>query len=88
MKYTDEQLSRILSASAAGVLGMANLDWPGYDHSVCIEQAAHASAATTSIEDRRFKSKRTNAWDHRNVTGVDESHPESVLRWLEGRGWA
>ena len=88
MKYTDEQLSRILSASAAGELGMVNLGWPGYDHSVCIEQAAHASAAAMPEEDSRFESERTHAWDHRLYADINEGEPESVLHWLEGRGWA
>lgn len=81
MKYTVEQLSRILSVAAVGELGDA---WEIYSpgNTLCIEQCALADMDSSPAcgNDRRM-----NAWDDE---ASHPSRPVPVLRWLEGKGFA
>lgn len=81
-KYSNEQLSRILSCAANGELGGA-----GEPDGICVEQAAHASYAGTI----GFLGPRWEAYDDRFRFGLRAgSRPGAVtiLRWLESKGWA
>lgn len=83
-KYTDEELSRILSTAAVERLGAA-----GFHYSSCIEQAALVTGEVSNGGDRRMRQAVYNAWDNRTSEGVPpRPNPEQTLRWLESKGLA
>jgi hypothetical protein len=86
-KYTDEELSRILSASAAGILGRPQ------GGTACIEQAALASCslALGSLREEGGDSSRGIAFDMAYKSAAFRASladPDAVLAWIEKRGMA
>lgn len=91
MKYTDEQLSRILSVAAVGELGDAadghpdGLTWQnenGYEyHGACIDQAAYVSWDPQPI-------KYVGHWKEWDARAGDPPTTDDLLVWLEGKGFA
>lgn len=82
MKYTDEQLSRILSAAAVGGLEALGRYGPGLP--CCINQAAYA-----------IESALDAYWVHSDAAGwfdgvgrCFKNDPDALLRALEEKGWA
>ena len=89
-KYTDEQLSRILSASANCELGRVTFDYT-FGHpwtnsnpkrkTLCIEQAANAAYSSPWCEsrylpyDKMIRAKKGHAKIIKN--------PDNMLKWLE-----
>jgi hypothetical protein len=87
-KYTDEELSRILSMAATGQLGSA-----GVQATACIEQAAMASAGFSKLDDTSLRQAVYVMWDHarqlKHAQGTPwYPDPEEALRWLEQKGLA
>jgi hypothetical protein len=84
-KYTDEQLSRILSEAAAGHLSAApgcNAEW------CCIEMAAFALVDPFAGMGGGCRWQYSSQWDDAAGYAVNPYSPPDVLRWLESRGWA
>ena len=85
MKYTDEQLSRILSAADNGRLvrfGSSEFS-PGYG---CIEQTARVIPFLYAPTDPETNPDAADWFDREGH--VLASRPDAMLRALEKRGWA
>lgn len=83
MKYTDEQLSRILSAAAVGGLVRFGVGGNGGGVPCCLVQAAMCSASGYGhgLPDHV-------SWFDEKCTEEQRSDPDAMLRALEERGWA
>ena len=88
-KYTNEQLSRILSAAANCELGKVTFFIkPGAKNMLCIEQAARASYSS----DGNWDAYRVNTYD--NLIYAKKGYakitrtPGNMLRWLEEKKMA
>ena len=82
-KYTDDELSRILGASAAGQLRRFGGD--AGSNRFCIEQAALLAA---SIPTSAESWKRAGLFDGATRRSLPKRDPDRVLAWLEKSGLA
>lgn len=86
-KYTDQQLSMILSEVADDNLGRPEKG--AGRQSGCLEQAAWNSSEQCSSDDRRLRPSRYTAFDALiDGTRFYGGTPDLFLLWLESRGWA
>ena len=86
-KYTDLQLSRILSVAAVGELGENYAVGYGDNGTVCIEQAAY-SDLDNDLDEYPFHRDRGSKWDAVVNNGVAPIEEVAVLSWLEANGMA
>lgn len=86
-KYTDEQLSRILSAAAEGMLVPNAVSEDISKRACCLEQAAWVSASMFRDTDSRMSATRISKFDG-SFHWYCRVPPDHILRWLEKRGWA
>lgn len=94
-KYTEEQLSRILSASAAGILGSPSGRNNTCSGTACIEQAAQATYEYSFFKDGMNAGRGTiyDEWRYRMYhQEVDKIRvlrdPTLMLLWMETHGMA
>lgn len=80
MKFTDVQLSRILSAHAGAQLEMGGGDWALGDYRCCLVQASDLNPFPSTIHTASQK------WFDREYNWYWS--PDQLLRELELRGWA
>jgi hypothetical protein len=85
-KYTDEQLSRILSVSAIDMLGVPSA--PAVR--LCIEQCALATTSITlaAIKNEGGRPSRARAFDTADDVYMIRNDPDAMLRWMERNGMA
>lgn len=86
-KYSNVQLSRILSVSAIGLL-----DAPSFSdsqHTVCIEQAAHATLESDPCKEH-MNTTRANVYDNWRLQSNQyvRQSPDLMLGWMEKQGMA
>lgn len=82
MKFTDEELSRILSAAAIG--GLKSLGTYGPTGTpACLVQAARSCFWLESLDD---SDKAT--WFDSSTSERERTDPDAMLRALEQKGWA